>query len=192
MSHKDTRTNIIAKIGEVRASEKVTKAKLAELSREILQYVIIDDSADIDVVNRLIAVLTPVNKKVAIEFFRYHLPWNFDNEEKRFGKKTKGEKIRVEKRARVDEFIINEANTIWTWAENHIQVEKKEINYADRVTTAVKRALEKGHLSKDQVLDAMVKGGIEARDIVDMLEDMRINREQREKQNDDALLLEAA
>ena len=56
---------INTKIEALAQAEKVTKAVLSELSRELLDYVLVDGTHDIAAVNRTLAVLTPMNKQTA-------------------------------------------------------------------------------------------------------------------------------
>ena len=86
--------DIYGLIDEIAAAEKITRKKLSILSRDILLYVM--ESHDIDSVNRLLGVLTPMNKRAAILYFGHFLPWTQEKDKQdvfqRFGKMVKGER----------------------------------------------------------------------------------------------------
>ena len=89
MKHDNLLATIVADIEAVKTAETTTYAKMRELSRNLLLYV--PESDDIAGVNRLIGVLTPANRKVAVLFFQHFLPWVVeetpDGVFSRFGKK---------------------------------------------------------------------------------------------------------
>ena len=70
---------INTKIEAVHASERITKAVLGELSRDLLEYIYVNDSQDITPVSRLLSGLTPMNKATSILFFKNFLAWKFDD-----------------------------------------------------------------------------------------------------------------
>lgn len=159
-------------------SERVTKALLALLSREILEYVIINDgvegnnkgSEDSQVVNRLLNVLTPINLKVAIAFFQHHLAFNFDKDAMVFGKKDKGQWNR--KYELVEKFLADKDNTIWTWADRNIDVAPKPMDFAklnQAMGQLIKKA-EKANLGHDNVVRAMLSNGITPQELLDVIQ----------------------
>lgn len=140
MTHK-LHNSVMSQVEQVIAAEKVTKAVLGPLSRDLLIYT--PESDDIATVNRLIHGLSPVNKKAAILFFSHFLPWQVekDNNEQfvRFGKKmTADKKVKAKLKAIID-FLSEESNTIWTWAENNLEIKKKD--FARGIRSAIKKAL---------------------------------------------------
>ena len=168
MTMSNIRGHIYGLIAEIQAAEKITKVKLGVLSRDLLMYV--PESDDIEAVNRLFEVLTPVNKSVAIEFFTHFLPWDAERDTGknfiRFGGKTKGEKKRSRSVKNIKEFLADEKNNIWTWAETEIQVEKKKKDFAGMITRQVTKALEGDEasdtpaISAADVLSAVFAGGV--------------------------------
>ena len=168
MTMSNIRGHIYGLIAEIQAAEKITKVKLGVLSRDLLMYV--PESDDIAAVNRLFEVLTPVNKRVAIEFFTHFLPWDAERDTDknfiRFGGKTKGEKKRSRSAKNIKEFLADEKNNIWTWAETEIQVEKKKKDFAGMITRQVTKALEGDEasdtpaISASDVLSAVFAGGV--------------------------------
>lgn len=160
---------IVGRIDALKASEKITKAELSAVSREVLMYV--PDSDDIDVVNRLINVLTPMNRRVAILFFRHFLPWEVEEQNgefSRFGKKLTKDKAVKRRLVLIEEFLEDEGNNIWTWAATEVQVEYKPKDFAGNITKAVAMALkgevkdngETPAISVEQVLLAVMSGGV--------------------------------
>lgn len=167
--------HIFALIAELAESEKVTKAKLAQLSRELMVYVM--ESHDISAANRLIEVLTPVNKKAAIAFLCHFLPWTPElNEDKsfiRFGKMMKGQKAVDKRRKLIIDFIADESNTIWTWAKDNVTVEAKPKDFFKSVSGAVERAL-KGDdntppLPREDVVKALFAAGMTIDDLMEAM-----------------------
>lgn len=141
-------TAINASIVMLGNAERVTKATLAELSRSLLSYVMVDGgndngeaSYDIDAVNRTIAVLTPMNKTTACLFFSNFLPFSFDEKTCTFGKMVKQQTVRDNKLKAIIAFLDNADSDIWSWALDNVKIEKKVPKYAELITNTVKRAL---------------------------------------------------
>lgn len=175
MANDNIKKVVYSLIEEVAAAEKVTRVKLAELSRVMLQYV--PDSNDIDAVNRLLGVLTPMNKRTAILFFSHFLPWEVektpDGAFSRFGKKMEGEKKITKRETAIADFLRAEENTIWTWAESNVEVDLKPIDFAANITRDIKKALEgdkkrnQDGINPLQVLDAVFAGGLTSTQFMD-------------------------
>lgn len=123
---------VYGRLEAIANAEKITRFELGAISRELLMYV--PDSNDIDIVNRLIGVLTPMNRKIAILFFKHFLPWevevDHDDEFSRFGKKLKADKKVKRRMEMIVEFLSDENANIWSWAEVHVEVEQKRNQYA--------------------------------------------------------------
>lgn len=134
-----TLKQINGKITKIRNAEKVTKAVLGELSRELLEYV--KETGDVQPVNKLISVLTPMNKRTAMLFFSHFLPFN--QEDGTFTKKKRNGTF-----ALTDEFLATD-DTIWDWAADNIKVEKKEIDWTQRLTNDMTKAIEAGLTAQD-------------------------------------------
>lgn len=151
--------NINGKIAALAKAEKITKALLGELSREILEYVYFlpmnDDtvgSGDVTPVNRLLAKLTPMNRKATILYFRNFLSWKFDDETGTFT--TKKKKQYAQSKAKVADFLEDEANNIWTWADDNIKVEEKNIDYIAKLRKDMTKALDNG-ITLQQVVELL-------------------------------------
>lgn len=172
MTTNNLKATVYARLEAIAAAEKITRVELAALSREALMYV--PESNDIDLVNRLLGVLTPMNRETAIQFFRHFLPWEVeetkDGEFSRFGKRMKKEKQVKRRMDAITEFLADEANTIWTWAGENLEVNKVEVNGMEDLGKAVEIAL-KGRdtktkhaepITKQQVVDVVLgKIGLE-------------------------------
>lgn len=126
------------RVNAIIKSEKVTKAELGAFSREYLPYVYANN--DIGMVNRLIAGLTPVNKKIAALYFTHFLAWEWTEETKTFGAKLSGKKLDA-KQKDVETFLAEPANNIWTWAEENTKTEKRVPNYFKDLTRLLERGL---------------------------------------------------
>jgi len=174
---------VYARLDAVAAAEKITRVELGHLSRELLEYVV--DTHDIDIVNRLIGVLTPVNKRVSILYFTHFLPWTVEKDSDgkfvRFGKML-GKPKQVKKRVElIAAFLVNENNNIWSWSDEHIEVEQKQINLGEKLETAIVQAMQgvdtdKQHgdaLSKADILTVVMKHitGDEMLDIITSVAD---------------------
>ena len=154
-----TRIETINKaIASIKRAERVTKEKLTEVSRTILEYLYLDEidgqqgSGDITPINRLLRVLTPMNKTMAIHYFRHFVAWKFDTELEEFT--TKNKKQFDKKLELVKEFLEDESNNIFTWAADNIKVEKKEVDYLAKLKRDMVKAFENG-VTPQQVLDLL-------------------------------------
>ena len=164
---------VYARLEAIAAAEKITRSELGNLSRELLVYV--PDTQDIDIVNRLLGVLTPMNRKTAILFFTHFLPWQVENDAdgtfNRFGKMLQGEKKIAKRMDAITEFLKDESNNIWTWADENVQIDKKK-DFKGMIAKAIKKALEGDEksdtpaLSKDEVFAAIFDGGITLEDLL--------------------------
>jgi len=147
---------VMARFEAIANAEKITRVELAALSRDLLVYV--PDTQNIEIVNRLLIILTPVNRRAAILYFGHFLPWEKENDKdgvfQRFGKKMLGEKKLAKKTAAIAEWLHDEANTIWTWAEDNIQMDKKK-DFKAVIARAVKQALAGDDKSETPALDPM-------------------------------------
>ena len=165
------RKEMTKKISKLNTREKVTKVLLAELSRESLVYVY--DSADIDMVNRLINVLTPINKTVAIEFFKKYLGYKCDKDTNEFGKKA-AKKVYEKKQALAMDFLADELNNIFTFADKDLDIKPKAKNYAVKIGALVAKALadEVEGITLQEVMTAI--NSVENVSINDMLQSLEM------------------
>lgn len=169
-------TRITKRIDKLAASEKVTKAELSALSRELLFYVLTGHedtpaSYDVQAVNRLLGVLTPMNQRTSVLFFAHFLPFAFDENELKFGKLQQKKKDKFIQQAR--EFLEDETNDIWAWAARNVKVEKKPVDWSKKISSDIQKALNAegdDALTAKEVMVAVLAGGIGVDDLTDMLD----------------------
>lgn len=162
-------------IDTLKASEKVTKKVLGELSRSTLEYYMIDK--DIRPINRLLQVntLSPVNRKVASVFFHSMLAccasnWEEHKESNVALKLGKANKSKVKATfKKLSTFLEEKSNNIWTWQATNVKVEKKEVDYLKRIDNAFEQA-EKHEVSKLDMMKVIMKH-INAEDLNKLAED---------------------
>lgn len=156
------------KLRRLTNAEKVTKDTLRDLSRELLY--ILFETEDVSFINRTIGVLTPVNRKVAILFFKAHIAFKHEASSGNFLSKDK--KKYDETKARVLELLEEDPHfNIWTWADKNVEVEVKPLDLS-KITVFVKNALKKADeqgINKAEVFKAMMEGGFEAQELIDIL-----------------------
>lgn len=154
----------------IATSENITKRELKDLSRTIMQAW--HETGNVHYVNRLLKVLTPVNKKVFVKFAQHFSGYSFDET---MGEFTGKSKKRYEKaHALCVEFLENPNNNLWTWAERHIEIEQKPFA-VENVEKFIKGALQKGAgvgLSQVDILKAVFKAGIEPACIVQVMDEL--------------------
>ena len=169
---------VYARLETIAQSEKITRVELGFMSRELLPYV--TESQDIDIVNRLLGVLTPVNRRVCIEYFGHFLPWEKEHDKDdvflRFGKKMLGDKKLSKKMAAIAEWLADEANNVWTWAEDNISVEVKKKDFAGTIVKDIQKALagdEKSGtdpLTRAEIMSAIFLAGLTIEDMLSACE----------------------
>lgn len=169
----------IKKIGN---GETTFKQELATLSRELLEYV--PATGDIDAVNRLCAVLTPVNKDKAVQFFRAFLSHGWNKDEGRFGSKSKNKDMVSKRMSAVTAFLSSEGNNIWTWAAEKAKPAERSArpkrDLGKAVENAIARAIETDNnpdaIDMREVLKrairACINGGMKLTEIMATFEDV--------------------
>ena len=174
---------IDASITALQASEKITKSELGVVSRNILEYLMLNGSTDIDCVNRLLAALTPMNRQTAVLFFNHFLYWAYDKETEAFTNMEKGEKKQDKYRAKVTTFMADKNNNIWTWAKANTEIKPLK-PFDERIAHAIKQAL-KGIDEKDgrpgleplpvsEILQAVIQGGVSMGDMMALVDTITV------------------
>ena len=151
-------------------SESVTKRELRGLSRSVLEYGI--ETGDVAIVNRLIVVLTPVNRKAAVLYFKHFSGFSYDETTAQFTGKSKKRWDDSIKEAR--EFLADPLNNIWTWADRNIEMQTKEFTL-DQVTDAFKRFTKKAqaaNLTQKDVVKAVLQSGVELDTILALMSEL--------------------
>lgn len=151
-------------------SESITKRELRDLSRSILQAW--HETGNVIYINRLLKVLTPVNKKVMIKFGIHFGGFSFDET---LGEFTHKSKKRYDKAHDLYvEFMEDPNNNVWAWAERHIEVSQRPFA-VENVEKFIKGALQKGAgvgLSQVDILKAVFKAGIDPACIVQVMDEL--------------------
>jgi hypothetical protein len=173
MNIEQLKTAIDASILLLADAEKITKKQLSYLSRSILEYIVVEGSTDVATVNRLLAVLTPMNKQAAHLYFENFLPYTF--KDGKFGEAIKKQAKADAKIADAIEWLEDESNDIWAWADKNIEMKPKD--YAGDIQAAIKKALAGNDLNEAltvrQVLGSVVDvEGIELGDLVGFFADL--------------------
>jgi len=157
---------ILAELGK---AEKVTKAILSPLSRQLLEICHDDTHPDVQPINRLLDVLTPVNRRAVAEFYKEFSGHIYSQE----GRCFKGrDKLRyAQKQKKALEFLNDPLNNIWTWADRHLEIEAKPFQI-EKVTQYITNALKKAkeaNISQKDFIQAIIAGGIETDVLLDVL-----------------------
>jgi hypothetical protein len=154
-------------------AEKVTRSELLTLSRSVLEA--LHATGDIAYVNNVIKVLTPVNRKVAVLYFKAFSGFSYSEEEMQFSKKDK--KNYDAAVLKCIDFLDDPLNNIWSWAERNIDVEPKAFDINASMGIVMKKAL-KNNLSHMDILKAVLANGISTDDLIELmstLDDVEIN-----------------
>lgn len=160
-------------------SERITKDALRSLSRECLMLVHYESNkqGDISPINQVLSVLTPMNRKTWILFMQEFTGFLFSEQEQKFMRK---DKANYEAKCKAAcELLDDPHQNIWTWAERNIKVEKKAFKL-ETLGKDVKKALEavdeEGNAlySKADVLRTVLENGIDADDLIAMLQAMDV------------------
>ena len=147
--------NLMQAVSEVAQAERITKQVLGNLSRDVLEYML--ESEDVRPVNALLGVgtdgkfiRTPVNWRIACQYFAHFLPFSSnydevkDNVEKGEGTREplvfgKKQKRKWDKKSQeIADFLEDEDNTIWTWSKN-VEIKAQPTDYA-KLPPILKRA----------------------------------------------------
>ena len=187
-----TKESINYQIDRMARIEKLGRPVLGKLSRDLLEYLMTQGSTDIASVNRLLGVLTPANRKACVSFFKYFLPWKYDEEKGEFGKRNKH--LVTKRQARCSAFLLVEENTIWTWKRETEGSETTVSTYQDRIKKLVASAL-KGTKKTESLTAAEILAcvleveGISVEDMIPLVEAIKKDEENKD---DEVEMKEAA
>ncbi len=153
-------------IAELAGAEKITKAVLLDLSRSVLEAHHV--TQDIGYINRLVAVLTPVNRKVAILYFQEFSGFK-GGADGVFTTKNKKDYDAVLAKAEV--FLEDPLNNIWSWAAREVEIEKKDFDEArmKKQVAALLKKVNDNKLSQTVMLKAMLENGLEVATLVALM-----------------------
>lgn len=163
----DSRFN--TRLNDLRSAEKITRAALMDLSREV--FVAFHATEDIDYINRILEVLTPVNKKVAIEFFKEFSGFKYDEKQGKFSGKDK--KHYDEKKAATIAWLEDPLNNIWTWADRNITIEKEfDFSSLKKGAEQLLKKADKNGFKKADVFKALMESGVTEDDLIGFIESL--------------------
>lgn len=154
----------------LKRSEMITRQVLMVLSRTVLEAH--HATEDVGYINRLLEVLTPVNRKVAVVYFTHFSGFHYDDTLARFTKKSGKRYDECDKLSTI--FLEDPLNNIWSWAGRNVEIQKKDFELA-QVTAYMGNVLKKAAkagVSQADLLRAVLKAGIEADAIIAMLDDL--------------------
>ena len=175
LSRADFMVSFAAQLAELSAAERITKEKLKDLSRSLLGALVgaPDFDAllvgDIQFINSVIPILTPMNKKTFILFMHELSGFNFEDASQVFT--TKVQRDKVKQQAKTLAFLEDPHNNIWTWAEKNVKVEKKAFKL-EQVTKIIEKAREATEGNDEAILLAVLDGGISIESLVLVMEHM--------------------
>ena len=169
-------------IEKLSASEKITKDLLRSMSREVLEAHHV--TGDVAYINGLIAVLSPMNRKMCILFYK-EFSGHFCNEEGVFGKKDK--KRYDDARKKSFDALEDPHFNVFSWAERNVDVERKPFTLGklqQQMGSLVKKA-EENKISHADIIRTLFANGVEVNEFLKVMEHMA---DEQQPANEPALL----
>ena len=157
-------------VAKLAASEKITKELLRSMSRDVLAAH--HETGDVAYINGLIAVLTPMNKKMSVLFFKEFSGHLYSEETNAFGKKDKKRYDDAKKKSfdHLEDPLFN----VFSWADRYIEVERKPFTLGklqQQMCSIVKKA-EQNKISHADVIRALLANGIEVAEFMKVVQHM--------------------
>ena len=157
-------------VAKLAASEKITKELLRSMSRDVLAAH--HETGDVAYINGLIAVLTPMNKKMSVLFFKEFSGHLYSEETNAFSKKDKKRYDDAKKKSfdRLEDPNFN----VFSWADMHVEVEKKPFTIGkmqQQMGSLIKKA-EENKISHADVIRALLANGIEVAEFMKVVHHM--------------------
>lgn len=137
------------RLGKLGKAEASVRSELNVLTRGVLEAV--HATEQIGYVNQLMAVLTPVNRKASVVFFKHFTGFHYDDETRMFTKKSKKRYEQAHKDAMA--FLEDPNNNMFSWAERHIEVEQKPFDQASFLKAQHKAFIRAVQQAKDNGID---------------------------------------
>lgn len=162
-------------LAAIAGAERITKQELLTQSRALLAALVGHGDmeatlvGDIQFINQLIPVLTPMNQKTAILFFKEFAGFHFEEETKQFTKKIEKDKVKL--KDKTVRFLDDPLNNIWTWAERNVKIEKKAFDLK-RVTKVIEQAREEMDGNDEAIILAILDGGLSPAAILAIMQNM--------------------
>lgn len=159
-------------MGKLAQGEKTVREELNWASRAVLEA--LHSTENIGYVNQLIGVLTPVNRKAAIVFFKHFGGFHYDDATAMFTKKSKKRYDQAHRDALA--FLQDPNNNMFSWAQRHIEVEQKPFDIASfkkgfksYIVKHLQQAKDNG-LSQKELLGLMFEAGIEVDAVLEVMQ----------------------
>ena len=159
-----------ANIEKLASSEKVTKELLRSMSRDVLMAH--HETGDVAYINGILAVLSPMNKKVCILFYKEFSGHLFNEDAGTFGKKDKKNYDEAHKKS--FDWLEDPTFNVFSWAERNVEVERKPFTlgkFQQQMGSLVKKA-EENKISHADIIRAMFANGIEIVEFMKVVEHM--------------------
>lgn len=167
-------------IGALKDAERNSKALVSSLATDCVAF--LHEHGQAGVLNELLLVLSPANKKAMTAFFKEFSGFIYDKEEMSFKKKKQPVRAKdgtVEKDAYADAKIaftafVEEGASFWTW---YNALGKKDVPEAspldlNKLSTTIRKAKEKADkqgIQKLALFNAIITDVFSAEEILDML-----------------------
>ena len=158
-----------ANVEKLASSEKITKDLLRSMSRDVLEAH--HATGDVAYINGIIAVLSPMNKKVCILFFK-EFSGHTCNEDGVFGKKDKKRYDEAHKKS--FDGLEDPHFNVFSWAERNVEVERKPFTLGklqQQMGSLVKKA-EENKIPHSEIIRALFANGVEVNEFLKVMEHM--------------------
>lgn len=155
-------------IRSLAGAEKKTKELVRQLSRDVLEAH--HETGDVAFINKFVSVLTPMNKRTAVLFFKAFS--GHVEKDGIFGSKDKKHYEEKVEASRL--FLEDPLNNMWSWAEVHVQMEAKPLDlnaFNKRMGQLLKKA-DEAEIPHAEVVKAILANGITVHEIMALLGEM--------------------
>ena len=157
-------------VKRVAASEKITKADLREWCNHIVHAM--HTYGHIDYMNKLIAVLSPMNKRTCVEFFKTFAGYKINPDTGVFEGKDKKKYLKA--LADWQKFSADPLNNIWVWSERHLDVVVKPFTTEDitKRMSSLWKSAHQANISNVDILKAVLSAKDKGTGLVFSLDDI--------------------
>lgn len=160
----------------IQRAEKITRALVSDMSRDVLFAV--HETGDISYINKLMAVLTPMNKRTFALFGKEFTGFVFDDTTNTFTKKSKKEYDGAKNRSMTA--LEDPHFNLWTWSDKNVKLEAAPLDLS-KVTQFIKQTLKraaKEGIDQSAVIEAVFAAGMDADALIAVLGKMDIEIEE--------------
>lgn len=155
-------------LSSLKTSEKRTKELVRSMSRDVLEAH--HATEDVKYINEFISVLSPVNRRAAVLYFKEFS--GFQESEGMFSKKDK--KRYDDKKAAAFAFLEDPLNNLWSWSRK-LEMEAKpfDITRLQAQVSSLMKKVEGAEIPHSEVIKALFQAGITVADVVSILEEVK-------------------